>query len=718
MTMRGFFATGLLFICVVGLAPPAWAQPTGTLAEALELYQRGDDKGALTKLKALLATDPSSEQVFAMITSIEMRDWTRMMIASKEHAAVIKQLFHMALPAQREHAKDPDKIKGLVATALDDKDWAKRMNAMTTLAADHGEYTIPHLVGRLSSENSMRRAGAMELCRRLGAQSVMPLVQALEIGDQNLQAAALTVLGQSKDSRALPYVAAYALGPTDGRLKEAGTKALADMGGSGITPDQIGGLFQGLAESFYRRDTATVDPFRRSYVAWAQADGKLVAREVPRDIYHLKLAEEILYDMVNYDPNQMDAQVLLGSVLVAQEVAAQGAWAGGEAAGPAAPLSHAGELAASMGSEIMGGVVRKALADGRPAVAAGAVGILGGLLDADSFAAPNGLTEALTAPYKAVRFNAALSIAHINPREYGNREQVVNVLQEALGQDAVRTVVVIDSNPETRAKIVSDLNSRGYFAYGATNGPLGLARVRDYPIEDLVVIRYDQNDATLHEVMKTLRTDKRTAEMAIAILAESGDMAAAKKQYEEDGKYKANSFIASPPIADAYEPGLRGLVKDVDAAREGATMIAARAASTLAHMDPRGTGFSSAGAINALIGTLKGDDRVRTPALMALGRIGDASATQSILAVFKDGTASEAVRGHAAVALARIARTQGNASADIVSAIQSAIQGEGGAPYWRMLGSACGILPVDLKTRTALLNALRARITVDVETDG
>lgn len=712
MTKRGSrWTLALALLCLVGLAPVGYAQPTGALAEAVDLHERGKNAEALAKLKEIVDGDPSSETAWELINSIEMKMWARMMTRSGEHAAVIKTLFNLAMPAARAKARDAAAIKGHVAKAGDDSaSWADREKAMTALAADHGEYTIPHLLDRLGSDDSARRAAYINVCRKLGTQSVLPLIQALEIENPRLQAAGLTALGLVRDRRALPYVAGYALGPSEGIVRDAATKALADMGASNLSPEEVGGLFLNLAEAYYRRDTAVVDPFRSIYVAWSQADGKLVASEVPRDVYHLKLAEEVLYDMINWDANQMDAQVLLGSVLVAQEVAAHGA--GGD--GPEAALSHAGEMAASMGAEIMDAVVRKALADGRPAVAAGGVRILGGLLDADSFMAPNALTEALSAPYKSVRFNAALAVAHIGHRgAFAGSDLVVPVLQEALGQDAVRSVVVIDDNADTRNRVVADLNARGYFAYGVAGGALGLAHLRDYPIEDLVVMRYNMSDATVAEVMKTIRKDPRTSDLPVAILCDANDRDAAENAYAD----KAQAFITTPPVADAYEPGLRALVKDVDAARAAATKIASRAAMVFAHMDPRGSVFSSAGAVNALVNTLKGDDSVRNPALMALGRIGDASATAAIMAVFSDGTAAEAVRGNAAIALARIARSSGSASADLVNAIHGAIAGDGSNDYLRMLGRACGILPVDLATRTKLLNALRSKITVDTETD-
>jgi len=704
MTKRGSrWTLALALLCLVGLAPLGYAQPDGALATAVDLHERGKDVEALAKLKEVVNGDPSSETAWAMINSIDMKLWARMMTRSGEHAAVIKTLFNVSMPAARAKARDAAAIKGHVATAGDESaSWADRSKAMTALAADHGEYAIPHMLDRLGSDDSARRAAYINVCRRLGTQAVLPLIQALEISNPNLQASALTALGLIKDARSAPYVAGFALGAENGMVRDAARQALAGMGVSGLTAEGVGGLFSGLAEAYYRRDTAVVDPFRSTYVAWSQAEGSLIAREVPRDVYHLKLAEEVLYDMVNWDANQMHAQVLLGSVLVAQHVAAGGA--AGD--GPEAALSHAGEMAASMGADVMGAVVRKALADGRPAVAAGAATILGAVSDARNFRAPNALTDALAAPYKSVRFSAALAIAGLR---LSGQAGVVSVLTEALGQDAVRTVVVIDDNADTRNQIVADLNARGYFAYGVAGGAMGLAHLRDYPIEDLVVMRYNMGDATVAEVMKTIRSDARTAETPVALLCDPSDREAAENAYSE----KAQAFIATPPTADAYEPGLRALVKDLEGARAEATATASRAARFLLWMDPS----LSAGAVNGLVGTLKGDDSVRTPALRALGRIADASSAGAIMAVFSDGSAAEAVRGHAAVALASIARASGSASADLVNGIHAAIAGGGGDDYLHALGRACGILPVDLATRTKLLNTLRSKINVDTASD-
>lgn len=690
------------------LVPLRWApaqDPEGLLKEAIDFYERGRDAEALDKLKAVIAADPSSEMAFKLRTSVETTMWARAMIKGNEHAAVIKHLFDLSIPAEKAKAKD-DAAIGALILKMESGDVPERQRASLTLAADHGEYAVPHLVGRLKSDSSETRAQTMEWLRRLGVQAVMPLVQALEIGDPMIAANALTVLGQIRDRRAFPYVAAYAQAPASvpETVRAAATRALGRMGApSGDLP----GLFLQLAESYYRRDTAVVDPFRATYIAWSCADGKLVASEVPRELYHLKLAEEVCYDILAWDPANMDARILLGSVLVAEQEAV----AGSDPEGPGKALAGATEMTTSLGADVMDGVLRKALADSRPEVAAGAVKALAKLTDADSFNPQGGLVQALSAPFREVRILAGLAVAHIHPRSgFGGSEQVVAALMEAVGQDAVKTAVVIDDNAETRNRMVGDLNARGWFAYGAATGPEGLTAVRSYPVEDLVVIRYDLQDATVAEVVKALRADPKSQDKPVVILAEAAKIAGAKESWSD----KAQGFVESPPVVESYEPTLRELVKITDPAREAATLLAAKAATTLAHMDPRGGVLPTAGAVPALVGSLKGDDRVRTPAIQALGRIADISSAPALLEVFGDASASEAVRGNAAVALARIARAAGSVPAEIAAAMTAAVAGAGGREYIEMLGQACGILPLDPAARAQLLATLRPKIRVDL----
>jgi HEAT repeat protein len=704
MSMRGtarLVAASVLFF--VSSAAPA-QDAEALFREAIDLYERGRDTEALAKMREVLAADPGAELAWRLRATVEGREWARLLARGGEHAAVFQHFFSLALPAARAHAKDPEAIRALIAR-MEGGDWGDSQKALFQLAADHGEYAVPHLVTRLGSDSTETRAQAMEWLRRLGRQSVLPLIQVLDNPEPMIVANALTVLGQLRDARANPYLLLHASGSGPDLVRSAAQRALRDSGAASAM-DPASALLE-LAEAYYRRDVAVVDPFRATYVAWGADGAALISREVPRDLYHLKLAEEVLFDVLALHADSMPAQVLLASTMLAQAEVAAGAPA--EEPG-AETLRRATELAWALGPQVLDATIRKALADGRPAVAAGAIRLLAAVASAELIPGLTGLQEAVTSAYKDVRYEAAITLAALGQAgNYPAASQVTAALCEALGQDAVRTVVVIDDREETRNRILADLNARGYFAYGTPSGSIGLAAVRDYPVEDLVIIRYDLQDATPHQVVKELKADPRTSSRPIAMIVEGGTATAARDAFGSS----VAAFIEMPVAAEGYEPTLRGLLETTDEAREAATLVAVRAAAALAHLPPRGTGVTSGAAVSALAGALHGDDRVRIPALQALGLIGDPAGLAPAFAVLQDRTASDAVRGEAAVAVARISRSAGSASPEIAAVIAEAATG-GSPGLQAMAARAAGLLPADAAARVALLGGMRPRVHVDM----
>ena len=301
------------------------------------------------------------------------------------------------------------------------------------------------------------------------------------------------MLGIVRDPRAVPYLAHVAEADADTTVKEAAAAALAKFGLPGAPVAQ---RYLELAERYYRRDPAVTTTYRTVYPVWSfsrEGDSSaLVAREVPRELYHLKLAEDVLFDLLAFDPSNLDAHVLLGSVLIAEAEFGRDLKAEGDEAAIAAATQEARLLATTLGAATLDRVVTKAIADGRADVAEGACRLLTALITRDTFGGSNGLTAGLAAPFKSARFASALGVAAIAPRtDFTARERVVQNLAEALGQDATRNVLVIDDNSDTMNRILSDLNARQYVAIGASDGATGIQRLREYPIEDIVIVRYN-----------------------------------------------------------------------------------------------------------------------------------------------------------------------------------------------------------------------------------
>ena len=673
------------------------------VSEAVGLFERGKEDEALSKLKEVLAADPSAEDAFRLINKIEFRKWARMLAREGEIAAVIMELMHTARPAERAKVADKEAIRALIEQ-LDSDQWGERLAAFRKLAADHGEYAAPYLIKRLGSEDPERRAAAMSWLRKLGVQAVLPLIQALEIENERVQAGAVIVLGQIGDPRAAPYVLLTA--GRSGIVGEAAMKAAREMGVDGAPLPRM----LALAEAYYQRDRSVVDPFRGIYPVWRCVDGeRLVSHEVPRDVYPLKLAEEVLYDVLAAQPENADARVLLVSVLLA-EAAGVKAGSGDDGGSATSALANARVMAGVAGTEVLDAVLKKALNDGRPDVAAGAARLLGGMLSSETFMAPCGLTDALTAPNKAVRFEAALAVAGLSPAHpFDGSERVVANLAEALNEAIVRSVLVVDDREASRMAISEALDAAGFTVNSVAYGSYGLARLREAPVEDVLILRYDLSDQSVNEVIKLVRKDEKTANVPILLLCEKTQMEKAGELYED----KVQGFLEVGASAEAVVKAVREAMPELDEARQRADAVAAAAASALAAMPARDAVLSSSGARGALEGVLKRSDQVRLPALRALRVIADPASIPALLATFQDEGASEDIRGAAALALGAASRSAGQVSGEVADVLKAAVAGEGGYAYMLDLGRAIGIAPFSTAERTALLKALRERIKVD-----
>jgi CheY-like chemotaxis protein len=708
MTQRGTLRASALLFLMFGFGASAYAQDAKELIkEAYELTSRGKAAEALEKINAVLATDPSAEDAYDLRQQLEGSQWIEMAVASDKLGEAVRILFGRAMPAEAAKTGDVAAIDKLLDEARAG-DWAARERALRALALNHGEYAVSRLWRDLGNSETDRRVQAMDWMRRLGAEASLPLMQCLKAPEAMIRANAAITLGMIGDPRAKPYLAIAA---NDGEpiVKDAAMQALAKMGGSG-SPIEEG---VALAARYLARDPAVVNTYRVVYPAWAmERDGdaaNLVAYETPRDLYHLKTAEGLLFDVLRTDPAHVEGRTLLVAVLLAESEYGRGLDTSDEAmAAVAKACFHARVLAAAQGPAILTNAVRWALASGRYDVATAAVGVLATTADADADDALAGLTAALEASNKNVRHAAAIALAKIRPRGVDGA-RLVAALAEAVGEDAVRNVLVIDDVAETRDLLCAQLEARNWFCAWSDSGAAGVVRLRDYPIEDAVIVRYDLGRGHVSNVISSIRRDDRTKDVPVFVLASEAHMDAAKRDW--DGKVQG--FIATPPNAASYEPAVRDAAKIEDAAREAATKTAAAAAEALASFDPKG-GMPVASATGALVSSLKGDDRVRVPAMVALGRIGDASAEAGMIAVLRDTTASEAARGGAAMALARIARATGAMNADFGAALRDAATAGGSPEYLSMLSQAVGLLNVAPQTRLGVMRFGRAGAAVDL----
>lgn len=708
------------------------------LKQAHALYEQGRVQEGLTLLNEILASNPSSDEAWRLRETLAYDQWVDMMIRGGQHNAVVTALFDRAMPEKKARSADPEAIRAKLGL-LFGADHAARRRARLELFAEHGEYAVPALIGGLSNPSDDVRAATIWELTQLGAQAVLPLIEVLRSDDAMQAANAARALGNIRDPRAVPYLQACAQGPfgRSDMLRKAAGDALARMDAG---PFGAGGPVRGLmtldeafsrastastlpstpvrglvalAEAFYHRIDDAVRNWDDSWVVWHWMDGGLSALEVPKEIYHLKLAETAAHDALTLDPTCIDAHVLLASVNIALSLGATQVVGDDDAAKAlGSALGYASVLTNEAGRDVLMGALARSLAEGRAEVATGAIDYLTPMLTDSDFATPGPLTAALADPMKAARYAAAFAACSVAPAgPFPNCDRVVPNLAQALGEDSTRQVLVVDDNPATRNQLVADLGARGWFAVSAETGPSGVVRLREYPVEDMVIIRASLGSMSPADFIAYIRRDSAMEKVIVVLLCEAAERAACEATF---GSAVAG-IITAPLVADAYEPALRALLGEpADPARVAARATAARAATCLAHMSPAGGPMASAGACEALAACLTKDDAIRVPAMQALGRIGNPATLAGLRAVLADASASEAARGEAAVAIGRVCAASRALPPEVVNDFVGILGSDAPASLHFMVGRAVGIAPFSPEQRSLLLRSQRVRVAIDL----
>jgi CheY-like chemotaxis protein len=295
-------------------------------------------------------------------------------------------------------------------------------------------------------------------------------------------------------------------------------------------------------------------------------------------------------------------------------------------------------------------------------------------------ASTDAMKAALGSNYKAVRYQAALALAGTGD----SSETVVKALGDALAEDALRSILVVDDRSESRNAIAAALRGAGYSVITADSGALGFARARTVPPKDVVVVRAGMKDVTIDQFVYD--ADFRTSASAMILVADEASLEQLKAQYEGKGRVKAllGEPIAAGPLGDAVKAAL----PDLNHERAAALSAAERAAATLAHI-PGASLAPIAGELQAALS--RTEENVLVGALRAVGHLGSAEAAPAIAAILADTQRSEPVRVAAADALAGIFAKLTTAPApDVMKPVTDAASGDASSAVRLAAGRALG----------------------------
>lgn len=629
-------------------------------AQVLSLYEK------------ILAKDPSNEDALHAVYSLGPKAILDAIGREGNTGPLVQELLRRGERTFIDRINDEEAIAGYVRD-LDSTDLDTRWNAIGLLVNKYGAYAVPHVIENLSTstvENS--RTGAIVFLGKLGHDGTLAVIEALKSSDITIRQSAASVLGNSRDERALPALMALVERSGDGVDATYAREAMEKIAGSAWKGmGSAKELYVHYAERFFRNDpTMLVQPKYSTIWNWDE-DGarKLVGTRVPMFAYNERLAEKFCYEALSLDPNYTPAWSLLTCSFYQQEIEATSVWKGAQGrvgkeiteddlqsmADLAGQLYRARGLSTCAGKDLLYAALTRSLLDDMAEIAAEVLKSLyqvedgrdfPAALESDGYAASVQL--ALLFPDKRVRFAAAELLLKVNTlQHFSHKDRVVPSLKQALSETATRVVLVVSDNLEFRNRMQGALEGLGHLPVLSKGRYDGLTRAREFPAQDLVIIdnnleaRGDSTSgANARLLVMDLKKDYRTKDIPI-LLYDSRAMD------EEEGK-----MAIQAQFGDVFEQ-LRGLIyspdpdtysklidtvfeeRGLEESREMAYRLAAHAADTVSQVDPQWSTYDLTNLVPALYGNLQNrPDYLVIASANCLARLADGRAEPALASQF------------------------------------------------------------------------------------
>jgi hypothetical protein len=553
--------------------------------------------------------------------------------------------------ASRKYATRPERIEKFVSELTktpEEQDYAIRH------LREAGPEAVPFLVEALSRPDLsvedrklfIRNTGRLD-------RSVIPAFAAvLDSPDPALAADAARVLGMIGDKEAVPlltFTAASTEVPQP--VQFASQEAIARLTGRPFYAQQHSPA-QVLTDEAWRYHRHQVEFPGEIATVWAwDNDRKVpVARQVPRTeaeaILGLRLAKQAL----RLDPTNPEAQAAQISLRVEKAIERVGftSFPGKD------PDTFA--AAKASGPHILSEVLKTAVADGKPDLAAAVASALGQVIDRGALAAsgrPHPLVDALYAPGRRTQFAAARALTTLTPTgAFPGSSRIVPVLARFLNNQALSRAVVIDANPSRGSQLAGFLINLGYDAELEMSGAKGFLAAAETADVELILISFDLFRAgwSLNDTLANLGADSRTAAIPVFIY---GPLNVQYKRPNLDHDYPGIRFLVQPVDATMLLRQLKGLpaplseTERASYARDSAVLLAQIA------NERKGPLTTDLTAAEPAMTIALGDANTALAATTALSNVPDPDAQRSLFDVVLDPSREPALRNQSASEVVR-----------------------------------------------------------------
>jgi CheY-like chemotaxis protein len=262
-------------------------------------FEQGKFEEAEQHFRNVIKSKPDHTQALRYRDEAGYHFWVKVLARGGRLATVAKRVLKSAEKAAVRERQDADALREDMRGLWAD-DFMTEVETIEKLIAKYGHYVVPEVVQILAErQEDEKRVRVIQLLARLGNEGTLAVIELLEAEDVGLQQNAATILGHTKDVRAIPPLKRLAGKSSDPHVKEACFNSIKKIQGPDFqTPE----YFARVAEAFYQENPLFMVNRYQEYVVWKWRDGKLTQREVPRFRWNEEVAEEFAYDGLEVDP--------------------------------------------------------------------------------------------------------------------------------------------------------------------------------------------------------------------------------------------------------------------------------------------------------------------------------------------------------------------------------------------------------------------------------
>jgi tetratricopeptide (TPR) repeat protein len=680
---------GLLLAAALLTAPVALAQDVkSTFDQGVELLARGRNEEALRAFQQVLAMEPTHEQALELWTSTDHKVWLEILKAQGDLELVGKRMMGLVEAARRARRNDDASIQKLLGD-LQVEDPVSRHAALRQLAADHGEYAVPYLLGWLGdSGNEERRITAIQALTAMH-DAVLPLHEALDSSDDFLRQGILMVLERTKDPRSAGALAHTAKSDSSEVCRSLAQKALAAMGGNA---DPVA-AYTKLGDDYHMRRGNVLADYHWSEVVWSFADGRLSSTPTPAALYADAMAKKCFRRALALDAGYVPAHAGLARAHAGEVAAVEAARRAGADVSAWEPV--AGNAAVALG---LGGAVAAdaALAAALDAGDGGTAAVLVRALAEMSAAPTAAMVRAMSSADGAVQNEAVVALGNMSVwGKHRANPELINALGAIASREVLRIAYVIDGDEARANATVAALRGAGMLVNHSASGVQGLALLRRMAGVDVVVVAERLSDITAHQIIHELKTESHLASAPVFVSAANAEEVGNTFGDKVAGAFNAADLSAVTAAMEA----------NVGAERQRAESLAQQAADVLAKLGGTGTDLSAVA--GQLVVALGRADGVAIPAAYALVTAGNAAHVTALSAVVADAGRSEGVRVAASHALTALFG-RGVSAGDAAAILNAVVSSDSPLAVRKAAAQALGASAMSVGDRVAQLNSVGA----------